>query len=322
MTLGLPHFRLSPWVAALEAVSDLGLSPTPPGGTTDPYTNTKTWASAPGVVTDSADPNAVYEALVSGSAPLGVKTIKPMWAGVPWTTDALIGASTFGAAYLSGGASLITQAGEIAAQEAGLDEQTVQYAKLGASLAGSYYSAGGLMWDDFSFDGITDFFSDFVSEIDYGELVDVGTSLYSSYMQPVANRGGTPSRPLPAPVPGTGQGGILGGMLRTPATVGRGFFNKFPNLATGIQKMRNAGHNISRSKLYGMMKRFGPEFLVTAGILTAGAVSELIMAGPGHRRMNVGNVKALRRGMRRIESFHKLCTKADYLRSRGRRRKC
>jgi len=121
-----------------------------------------------------------------------------------------------------------------------------------------------------------------------------------------------------AGAPGTGYGGILGTQLRP---VGRGFFNKFPNLATAIQGLRNAGRNISRSKLYGMMKRFGPEFLVSAGILTAAAVSELIMAGPGHRRMNVGNVKALRRGMRRIESFHKLCSKADYLRSRGRRRK-
>lgn len=37
------------------------------------------------------------------------------------------------------------------------------------------------------------------------------------------------------------------------------------------------------------------------------------------RRMNPGNVRALRRSMRRIESFHRLCQKADSLRSRGRR---
>jgi hypothetical protein len=36
--------------------------------------------------------------------------------------------------------------------------------------------------------------------------------------------------------------------------------------------------------------------------------------------MNAGNAKALRRAMRRVESFHKLCQRADVLRSRGRGR--
>ncbi len=38
------------------------------------------------------------------------------------------------------------------------------------------------------------------------------------------------------------------------------------------------------------------------------------------RRMNPANVHALRRSMRRITSFHKLCVRADKLRSRGRSR--
>lgn len=37
------------------------------------------------------------------------------------------------------------------------------------------------------------------------------------------------------------------------------------------------------------------------------------------RRMNPANVRALRRSMRRIESFHRLCVKADTLRRPGRR---
>ena len=121
--------------------------------------------------------------------------------------------------------------------------------------------------------------------------------------QPVAMR--IPQTALPA--------------LRSTAIVGRGFFNKYPNLATAIQGLRNMGRKVTRGQLYSMMKRFGPEILISAGILTAAAVSELMVAGPGRRRMNPGNVSALRRSMRRLESFHKLCVTSDKLRRpRGR----
>jgi hypothetical protein len=71
-----------------------------------------------------------------------------------------------------------------------------------------------------------------------------------------------------------------------------------------------------------MLKRFGPEVLITGGILSAAAVSELMVAGPGHRRMNPGNVKALRRSMRRLESFHHLCVRADKLKRPRSRKAC
>lgn len=108
---------------------------------------------------------------------------------------------------------------------------------------------------------------------------------------------------------------------RAMVTVGRGFFNRFPNLATAIQGYRNMGKNVTRAKLYSLMKRFGPDFLITGGILSAAAVSELMVAGPGHRRMNPGNASALRRSLRRLESFHKLCVRADKFRGRGRSKK-
>lgn len=109
---------------------------------------------------------------------------------------------------------------------------------------------------------------------------------------------------------------IRGGMM-----VARGFFNKFPNLALAIQQLRARGMTVKRSQLWTMLKRFGPEVLIGGGLLTAGAVSELMVAGPGHRRMNPANVKALRRSMRRLDSFHRLCVTADRLRrprSRGK----
>jgi hypothetical protein len=118
-----------------------------------------------------------------------------------------------------------------------------------------------------------------------------------------------PNMPMPLPR------GAIGGMVT------RGFFNRFPNLALAIQQLRARGMKVKRSQLWSMLKRFGPELLVTGGLLTAAAVSELMVAGPGRRRMNPANVHALRRSMRRLESFHKLCVSADRLRT-PRRRAC
>lgn len=122
------------------------------------------------------------------------------------------------------------------------------------------------------------------------------------------------STSVPGPISGPVFTTPAAGMAKSLGTVGRSFFNKFPNLATAIQMLRNQGRNVKRSQLYSMLKRFGPELLISGGILTAAAVSELMVAGPGRRRMNPGNVKALRRSMRRVESFHHLCQKADRLR--------
>lgn len=114
---------------------------------------------------------------------------------------------------------------------------------------------------------------------------------------------------------------VMAPAMRAGAMVARGFFNKFPNLALAIQQLRARGLTVKRSQLWTMLKRFGPEVLIGGGLLTVGAVSELMVAGPGHRRMNPANVKALRRSMRRLDSFHRLCVTADRLRrprSRGK----
>lgn len=145
------------------------------------------------------------------------------------------------------------------------------------------------------------------------------------YFQGISNVAGLASQFVPQPsaqqvalrLPGPTQLPALGRSL-APA-VGRGFFNKYPNLATAMTQLRARGFKVKRSQLWNLMKRFGPELLVTGGLLTAASISELMMAGPGRRRMNPGNVTALRRSMRRLESFHKLCGTADKLRRpRGR----
>lgn len=172
---------------------------------------------------------------------------------------------------------------------------------------------------DFDFSSVVDSTYDMMEGVDWGQLIDTGATAfqtYQDYTQPVMAK---VPQVIQKALPGAGAAG--GAIARGGAAVGRSFFNKWPNLAVAIQKMKNAGQNVSRSKLYSMLKRFGPDFLVSAGILTAAAVSELALAGPGHRRMNPANSKALRRAQRRLKSFHRLCVHTDALKPH-RRRKC
>jgi hypothetical protein len=202
-----------------------------------------------------------------------------------------------------------------------LTKQERQYVDTGLSVAQTFLSSGADImgfFDDFSFDFVVDSFDDMMDGVDWGSLagagLEVGTNFLTASNQPRAV-------PAMSKVPAV-VGAVGGAVARSGAVVGRSFFNKWPNLATAIQKMKNAGHTVSRSKLYSMLKRFGPEFLVTAGIMSAAAVSELALAGPGHRRMNPANGKALRRATRRIKSFHRLCGDADVIKKRSCRKKC
>lgn len=153
------------------------------------------------------------------------------------------------------------------------------------------------------------------------QLLSAGTGIASQFFpQPVA---GLPAVPVNAATPVAARAPALPPAVAAGTAVSRGFFSRFPNLSVGLQQLRNRGMKVNRSRLYSILKRFGPEVLITGGLLTAAAVNELMVAGAGRRRMNVGNVKALRRSMRRVEGFHKLCTRADVLRTRSRRRtKC
>lgn len=157
----------------------------------------------------------------------------------------------------------------------------------------------------------------------FGSLLGGGTpsQALNSFAQFLPSTTSTPfpgsQSPNPYALPTMAAGTAV---ARAGAVVGRSFFNKFPNLATGIQAWRNAGKQITRAKLYSLMKRFGPDFLISGGILTAAAVSELMMAGPGTRRMNAANSKALRRSLRRLESFDRLCGRVTKQLHRKRRK--
>jgi len=68
-------------------------------------------------------------------------------------------------------------------------------------------------------------------------------------------------------------------------------------------------------------KLLAPAAIATVLGITVVELGQLILADAQRprRRMNPANVRALRRSMRRIESFHRLCVKADALRRPGRR---
>lgn len=129
----------------------------------------------------------------------------------------------------------------------------------------------------------------------------------------------SPTSPMVPMTAGTMQR-VGGALARAGAAVSRRFRDKFPNLAADMDRLKERGMKVKRSQLWSLMRRFGGEILITAGLLTAAGVTELMMAGPGRRRMNPANVHALRRSMRRLEGFHRLCVQADKLR-RPRSRK-
>jgi hypothetical protein len=172
---------------------------------------------------------------------------------------------------------------------------------------------GFTMFDNgFDFDFGDFSMEDLVAEsptFDWTGLLQTGVQAATQFFAP-----GAVSYPVAQAMPVAAKAApAIQSLARAGAVVGRRFFDKFPALATAIQTLRNQGKNISRSKLYSLLKRFGPDFLI--GIIGASAVQELMLAGPGTRRMNPANSKALRRAARRIKSFHRLCTHTDLIRT-------
>lgn len=99
---------------------------------------------------------------------------------------------------------------------------------------------------------------------------------------------------------------------------------RFPSLWQALQKFRAQRIPMTVEKLYGALRKFGPQALT--GIVGAAAVADLITYKATHksRRMNVANTKALRRGLRRLKGFERLSSRVTTQLSRScgsRRRK-
>jgi hypothetical protein len=90
-----------------------------------------------------------------------------------------------------------------------------------------------------------------------------------------------------------------------------GLAARFPALYTAIMTWRSQGIKIGAETLYNMARKFGPQFLIAAGILSAQAVTELMLyrATRRRRRMNALNPRALSRATRRLCSFERRSAK-------------
>jgi len=123
--------------------------------------------------------------------------------------------------------------------------------------------------------------------------------------------------PTAASVPG--MGAAAGSLVLRLA-------DKFPALAGAIATFRVRGIPMSAEKLLGLMRRFGPAALLSLGILSIEVLQDLFAynATRKRRRMNPLNPKALRRGLRRLESFDRYAcrVKAQIGGYRRPRKKC
>lgn len=110
----------------------------------------------------------------------------------------------------------------------------------------------------------------------------------------------TPAMAAVPAIPGAAAGAVRG-------------LARFPQLYNAILALRQRGVSITVDKLYGLLRRFGPQFLLTAGILSAGALADLILSRSTkhHRRMNPLNPKALSRSVRRLTSFERRAAKVS-----------
>jgi hypothetical protein len=89
--------------------------------------------------------------------------------------------------------------------------------------------------------------------------------------------------------------------------------SRFPQLAAAIAAARSRGIALTVEKLWSLARRFGPNFLVQAGLLSAGALIELMLTRgtKKHKRMNVLNPRALSRSMRRLSGFQRRAAKVN-----------
>jgi hypothetical protein len=153
-----------------------------------------------------------------------------------------------------------------------------------------------------------------------GTIGNVGSSFLSTLTQPSANlpviAGGPVAQPVASRVPQ-----LAGPIMRSMGRIGAMAANTLARMAG-----RMGRRSLSLRQALSTIKRLGkfmePALIASALGVTTAELADLIFEGSRfpRRRMNAGNAKALRRAMRRLESFHKLCVRADVLRTRGRGR--
>jgi hypothetical protein len=158
------------------------------------------------------------------------------------------------------------------------------------------------------FDSITGLFdsatSDVSSALDVGQSLlggsDSGGGSFPMTLGPPAQyqtmQFSSPSYAMNVQAPA-----IIQGIMNVPRWAAR-----FPTLWNTILSFRNQKIPMTIDKLYRALRTYGPTVL--AGMISSAAVSELMLYKTSRktRRMNVANVKSLRRSVRRLRGFEKL----------------
>jgi hypothetical protein len=112
--------------------------------------------------------------------------------------------------------------------------------------------------------------------------------------------------PEPAPIPTAAPA------VRALTTIPR-WGQSYPRIWQFIQRARASGRAVTLQSLLSLLRRFGPTALT--GILGAELVADLVTLSATRagrrRRMNPANVRALRRSVRRLQSFDRLASRVS-----------
>jgi hypothetical protein len=115
------------------------------------------------------------------------------------------------------------------------------------------------------------------------------------------------------PTYSTAQFSPAGMMVQNPVQLGavvaggRALMTRFPQLWSALVALtQQFGRKFTVENLRGMIRKYGPGLVV--GLIGQAAMIELSVYDATHkrRRMNVANVRALRRGLRRLKGFERL----------------
>lgn len=115
-----------------------------------------------------------------------------------------------------------------------------------------------------------------------------------------------PVMPEPAPIPTAAPA------VRALTTIPR-WAQSYPRIWQFIQRARASGRAVTLQSLLSLLRRFGPTALTA--ILGAELVADLVTLSATRagrrRRMNPANVRALRRSVRRLQSFDRLSARVS-----------
>jgi hypothetical protein len=164
-------------------------------------------------------------------------------------------------------------------------------------------------------------FDDGIFDVFGGIFEGLGTTLLGGFLG--GGYGATPVQPSPLtfPVPSLSPPVMMpeptpiptaAPAVRALTTIPR-WAQSYPRIWQFIQRARASGRAVTLQSLLSLLRRFGPTALT--GILGAELVADLVTLSATRagrrRRMNPANVRALRRSVRRLQSFDRLASRVS-----------